>query len=1038
MMLSDVSVKRPVFATVISLLLVAFGILSFRMLPLREYPDIDTPIVSVSTIYPGASSDIVETKITQLIEDEISGIEGVRSISSASRDGQSNINIEFIAGRDIDFAANDVRDRVSRVAARLPDQAEAPQISKSEADSQPIIWMSLSSSRRDGLQLTDFADRYLIDQLSTVDGISSIRIAGQRRYAMRIWLDRTKLAARGLTVSDVENVLKAENVELPAGRLETDERELSLRVARSYLSPEDFAALVLKRGDGGYLVRLGEVARVELGAEEHRNLFRANGQSTLGLGVVKQSKANTLEVARNVRARVDQITKTLPEDLKLAVASDDSVFIEQAIHEVYLTFGIAMVLVISVIYLFLGSLRATLIPAVTVPVCITASFMVLAAFGYSVNLVTLLALVLAIGLVVDDSIIVLENIHRRMERGEPPLVAAYNGARQVGMAVVATTLVLIAVFVPIMFLEGTTGRVFTELAVALGGAVGLSGIVALSLTPMMCSKIMKPSTDGYGRLSRMVDGLFLRVSAVYADSLRKVLARPKWLVMGMVAVLVLIAGLLKIVPQEFAPTEDRGKFTVMVTAAEGTSYDAMIRNMAAVENVLSVLSTEGLANRTLVRIPGYGSADQFNTGLGVVNLVDWGARNETADQVMTRLGPALRQIADVTAFPVMFGGLKTIGGGRGQPVQFVIGGDSYTELAAWRDSMLAALATYPGLRGLEADLKETKPQILITIDQNRAADLGVSIGNIGRTLETMFNSRRVTTFVDRGKEYYVMLQAGTEDRRSPNDMTDIYVRSDKSGVLVPLSSLVRFEERGTAASLSRFNRLRSVTLSANITPGYSMGEVIQHLEATAAKELPQTARIDYKGESREFKESSSSLLFIFGMALVVVFLVLAAQFESFVHPTVIMLTVPLALAGALIGLFITGQSLNVYSEIGIVMLVGISAKNGILIVEFTNQLRDEGRAFGDAIVEACQIRLRPILMTSIATTMGAVPLIFAGGAGAESRVILGIVIFFGVTFATAFTLFVVPVFYQLLARGTTSPNHVAQELESLLKPGVAE
>lgn len=1032
MILSDVSVKRPVFAMVISLLLVAFGVLSFRLIPLREYPDIDTPIVSVRTNYPGASADIVETKITQLIEDEISGIEGVRTITSTSRDGQSNVSIEFSVDRDIDFAANDVRDRVSRVTSRLPDQADPPQIAKSDADSQPIMWVSLTSSMRTELELTDYADRYLVDQISTVDGISTIRVAGDRTYAMRIWIDRTKLAARGLTVMDIENALAAENVELPAGRLETDERDISMRVARSYRGVEDFANLVLKRGEGGYLVRLSEVARVELGAEEHRNLFSGNGTSALGLGVIKQSNANTLEVARGVKARIAEMQNDLPEDIHLMVASDDSAFIEQAIHEVYLTFAIAIFLVISVIYLFLGSLRATLIPAVTLPVCITASFMVLAAFGYSVNLVTLLALVLAIGLVVDDSIIVLENIHRRMERGEPALLASFNGARQVGMAVVATTLVLIAVFVPIMFLEGTTGRVFTELAVALGGAVGLSGIVALSLTPMMCSKILRPS-DSEGGLTKRVDAVFARLATSYTKLLTKVMTIPQVVIGGMIVVFLLIALLFHVVPKEFAPDEDRGTIRLMVTAAEGTSYEAMVKQMTLVENVLTKVYDAGEATRVILRVPGGGGADQYNTGMGIMNLKDWGERRPM-DEIVTSIMPELRSIPGVTAFPMNFGGLKSLGTGRGQPIQFVLGGDTYEQLSAWRDIMLTALADYPGLVGLEADLRETKPQILITIDQNRAADLGVSIGTIGRTLETMFNARRVTTFVDRGEEYDVILQGEDEDRRSPNDMTDIYVRSDNTGVLVPLSSLVKYEERGTAASLSRFNRLRAVTLSANIASGYSMDEVLQHMEDTMAVELPPNAQFDYKGETREFKDSSSSLLFIFVMALIVVYLVLAAQFESFVHPTVIILAVPLALAGALIGLYLTGNTLNVYSQIGMVMLVGIAAKNGILIVEFANQLRDEGRSFDDAIIEACQIRLRPVLMTSIATTMGAVPLIFAGGAGAESRIILGIVIFFGVSFATIFTLFVVPVSYRLFARNTHSPSYVSQQLENLLEP----
>lgn len=1036
MMLSDISVKRPVFATVVSLLLIAFGVLSFSLLPLREYPDIDAPIVSISTSYPGASADIVETKITQIIEDEISGIEGIRSIDSTSRDGRSSINIEFNLSRDIDFAANDVRERVSRMLRRLPDQADPPEVAKAEADSQPILWFALTSPNMDGMELTDYAQRYIVDQLTSVDGVSRVRLGGERRYAMRIWLDRTKLAARGLTIDDVEQALRAENVELPAGRLESTEREIGLRIARTYRSPADFAALVLKRGDKGYLVRLGEVAEVEIGPVERRSEFRADGIPNIGIGIIKQSKANTLEVARAVKAKVAAIGKTLPDGMALTINSDDSVYIEAAISEVYATFAIAMTLVILVIYLFLGSVRAMLVPAVTVPVSITASFIILAACGYSVNLVTLLALVLAIGLVVDDSIIVLENIYRRMELGEPPLVAAYRGARQVGMAVVATTLVLVVVFVPIMFLGGNVGRVFNELAVAMAGAVGFSGLIALTLSPMMCSKLLRPSI-GRSRLNRAVDLAFERAAATYVRLLEIFLARPAVVVAGMAGIFGLIAFFLYHVPQEFAPTEDRGKFFIMVSGPEGATFEATVRDMRRIETLLAAYKASGEAESTLVRVPAYDSSEQVNTGLGIVNLANWDERR-TSQEIMSELHLKLRDVPGVFAIPSVWGGLKSVGGGRGKSVQFVIGGDTYEELSRWQGAMMRRLQDYPGVVAADSDLKERKPQIMVTVDQSRAADLGVSVGTVGRTLETMFNARRVTTYVDRGEEYDVILQGLDENRRSPRDMTDIYVRSQTTGLLVPLSSLVHFEERGTSVSLNRFNRLRSVTISANVAPGYTLGEVLEHLEAVAAEELPATAQISYKGESRELRDSSMALLFIFSLALLVVYLVLAAQFESFVHPTVIMLTVPLALAGALIGLFMTGGTLNIYSEIGIVMLIGIAAKNGILIVEFANQLRDAGRSFEVAIVEACRIRLRPILMTSIATVIGAVPLILAAGAGAESRRTIGVVIFSGVSFATLFTLFVVPVFYMILARRTTSPGHVAARLDELLEQKPAE
>ena len=1030
MILSDVSVKRPVFATVVSLLLIAFGILSFSSLPLREYPDIDSPVVSINTNYRGASADIVESKITQLIEDRVSGIEGIRTIQSTSQDGRSSINIEFNISRDVDIAANDVRDRVSRVLNNLPDEADPPEVAKAEADSNPMIWFSFTSPTMSGLELTDYADRYLIDQLTVVDGVARVRLGGERRYAMRIWLDRKKMAARGLTVSDIETALRSENVELPAGRLESQERELSVRVDRQYKTPEDFSALVLRRGADGYLVRLGEVADVELAAEEDRNEFRGNGEPMVGIGIVKQSKANTLEVARGVNAKVAEIRKTLPPNLSLLDGSDDSVFIEAAIFEVYRTLAIAMGLVILVIYLFLGSVRAMLVPAVSVPISLVGSFIILQAFGFSVNLITLLAMVLAIGLVVDDSIVVLENIYRRVEKGEPPLLAAFKGARQVAMPVVATTLVLIAVFVPLAYISGNVGRIFTELAAAMGGAVVISSLVALSLSPVMCSKLLKPHTGRQGFASRL-DRLFDSLADGYDRTLRHVLRHPVLIIWGMIGVFGLTAVLVQAVPQEFAPEEDRSKFFVLVRGPEGASFEYMVRNMRQIEQALMTLKERGEAQRVLARVPGFGTGDQINTGFAIVILEDWEDRDRSEAEIKREMFMAFQKIPGVVAVPVSFGGLRSVGGSRGKPVQFVIGGNTYEELAYWRDIMLNRIAENSNLVSVETDLLETTPQILVSIDRNRAADLGVSVEAIGSTLETMFNSRRVTTFLDRGEEYDVMLQGRDMDRRSTQDLNNVYVRSETSGVLIPLSSLISLDEQGTSASLNRFNRMRAVTITANLAPGYTLGDALDYLETTARESLPPTAQIDYKGESREFKDASGALYFTFALALMVVFLVLAAQFESFVHPVVILFSVPLAVAGALIGLYLTGGTLNIYSQIGIVMLIGISAKNGILIVEFANQLRDAGRSFEDAIREACRLRLRPILMTAISTVLGAAPLALATGAGAESRITLGVVIMFGVSFATVFTLFVVPTFYKLLARNTGSPGAVAEKLGRL-------
>jgi multidrug efflux pump len=1028
MMLSDLSVRRPVFAAVLSLLLIAFGLLSFDRLPLREYPDINPPIVSVETRYPGASAQVVETKITQLVEDAIAGIEGIRTISSASRDGSSQVTVEFDVQRDIDAAANDVRDRVARTVDRLPEEADPPEIAKADANTQQIMWLSLSSDRLSQLELSDFARRFVQDRLAMVSGVASVRIGGEREYAMRVWLERQALAARGLTVLDVEAALRRENVELPAGTVESFEREFTVRVERSYSTAEDFAALVLRQGSDGYLVRLGDVARVEVGPANDRSELRANGIPTVGLGVSAQAKANVLDTARSVKAELARMSTGLPEGMEIVAGFDASIYIEQAILEVYKTLMVATGLVVLVIYLFLGSFRAMLVPAITVPVSLTAAFIVLWTMGFSVNLLTLLALVLSIGLVVDDAIVVLENVYRRVEAGEPPLLAAYRGARQVGFAVIATTLVLVAVFVPIAFMEGNLGRLFSEFSLAIAGAVCFSSLVALTLVPMAASKLLRPAKERSGPAA-LVDRAFARFSTIYSGSLGGLIQRPLWVTVFLLAIVGAGWQLFSSLPQEYSPTEDRSSFFVLMNAPEGASFEYTQRYARDMENVLLPLLDQGEAYRVLISTPRFGSGAAVNNSIAIISLENWDQRERSTQQIVGSLFPALSAMPGVRAFPIQPGGL----GQRGfsTPVQFVLGGDTYEDLARWRDAFLAKASENPRLLNLDADYKEVKPQLLIQVNRNRAADLGVSVSEVGRTLETMLGSRRVTTYLDRGEEYDVILQAEDADRRTPGDIENLYVRASKSGELVPLSSLVTVSEGADAATLNRFNRLRSITISANLAPGYTLGEALIYLRSVAEETLPTEARIDYKGQSRELQESSSSVLVTFALALLVVFLVLAAQFESFIHPLIIMLTVPLAVVGALLGLELSGGSLNIYSQIGIVMMVGLAAKNGILIVEFANQLRDAGASVEEAIREAARLRLRPIVMTSISTVIGVLPLILGGGAGAESRMAIGVVVFAGVLFSTVLTLGVVPTFYRLLAPYTRSPEAVTQTLEAL-------
>lgn len=1023
MLLSDVSVKRPVFATVINILLIVFGIVCFSMLPLREYPDIDPPIVSISTSYPGASAEIVETQITQIIEDRISGIEGIKNISSSSRNGRSWISIEFTLDRDVDAAANDVRDRVSRVLDNLPEQVDPPEVSKANSDESTVVWYNLRSENLNILELTDYADRYIVDRLSVVDGVARVNLGGERRYAMRVWLDRDAMAARGITVTDIEQRLRAENVELPAGEVESVDREFSVRVARTYLTPEQFKLLSISRGDNGQLIRLGDIARVEMGSEDDKTEFRGNGINMIGIGVIKQSKANTLEVVENVRREIENIQRTLPESMFIVPSYDSSIFIKGSIDEVYNTLIIAMALVVVVIYLFLGNIRATLIPALTVPVAIIASYIALFAMGFSVNLLTLLALVLAIGLVVDDSIVVLENIYRRVEAGEPPLLAAYRGAREVGFAVVATTLVLISVFVPLAFLDGNIGQLFTEFALAIAAAVLCSSLAALTLSPMLSSKILQ-RRERTSRFGIAVDRFFNRVETGYGRWLKRTMAYP-WLAV----VLVVLAGtlsysLLKLVPQEFVPPEDRGTFFVMVRSAEGASFESNAAQMREIEALLLPYLDEGKIDRLLIRSPGWGSS----AGVAIVGAVPFAERDWSTFTLMDEVSQKLNQVAGVRGFAFMRSGIS---GGNGRPVQFVLQGNTYEQLAAYRDIVIEEASKNPNLLELDSDFKETLPQLLIRIDQTRAADLGVSVGDIGRTLETMLGERRVTTYLDRGEEYDVILEGERSDYRDPSAIDQIYVRSDATGQLIPLSNLVTIEERATSGVLNRYNRMRSVTIEANLAEGYSLGDALAYLETIVQEKLPEDVSIDYKGESQLYQESGNSVIFVFILALLVAYLVLAAQFESFIHPLVIMLMVPVAILGAAIGLYFTDLTLNIYSQIGIVMLIGLAAKNGILIVEFANQLRDAGYSFDDAVSKASQQRLRPIVMTAFTTLMSSLPLILGSGPGAESRMVIGTVIFCGVALSAFLTMFVIPALYSVLARNTTSPMALTHELDAL-------
>lgn len=1051
MMLSDVSVRRPVFAAVAAIVLCVIGAAAFFFLPVRELPDVDPPIVSVNTTYAGASAEVIESRITEPIEQQVAGIQGIERITSVSRDGRSNVNIEFSLDRKIDDAANDVRDRVSRMVGRLPDQADPPEVAKADSDSQPIMIVFLRSTSMNRLQLTDYADRYLVDRIATVPGVATVNIYGEQRYAMRIWLDATAMAARGLTVNDVENSLASQNVELPAGSLESTDKDYTVRVARTYARPEDFRQLpigtrgassasnavatgsgsgssAIIQGQPTYVTRLGDIARVEEAPAEARRLFRGNGMDQIGLAVTRQAQSNDLVISDGVKKMIDEIRPTLPPGVTIEIGSDNSVFTSHAIDEVWITIGISMALVALVNFIFLGSLRAALIPSIVAPICLLATFIVLAPLGFSLNLLTLLALVLAIGLVVDDAIVVVENIQRRLDHGEPPLVAAERGARQVFFAVVATTIVLLSVFAPLLFLPGYVGRLFVELAAAIAAAVAFSAFLALSLSPMLASKILKPAQTG-GWVARRVDWAMERLKSSYARSLDMLLGR-RIAVVGVGSVIALVAagavGIFMVLPNELVPNEDRGRVQVRVAGPKGAGFDYTRKIMLGLEPLLAEYKANGEADSFLISAPGFGGGS-FNSGNAVLNLADWSKRDRSAADIAQELNGKLRSQTDAQVNASTPGAFQR-GGGNSNSIELVATGNDYRQIYNWLQPILAAAQANPGFSRPRLNYEPNSPRLLVDVDPQKAAALGVSSQSIGRALETMFGSRRATTYIKGGKEYDVILQTDRDNRREVADLEALYVATG-GGQLVPLSAVVTTKTTGDTPDRRRLDRQRSISLQADLNPGTTIDDAIQFLQAEAVKQSQSGVTIQWGGAARDQQQAGGAVVAAFGLALLLVFLVLAAQFESWITPAVIMLTVPLAAAGGLFGLLMAGSSLNIYSQIGLIILIGVAAKNGILIVEFANQLRDQGRSIREAIIESSSLRLRPIIMTSIATAFGALPLVLWQGAGAGSRQTIGVVIFTGAMFATVLTLFVVPVIYGVLARFTKSPEWTARKIE---------
>ena len=1022
MTLSDLAIRRPVLALVASLLSVVAGIASLTSIPIRELPDIDSAVVTVRTIYVGASPLIIDTDITEVVEGAVAGVSGIKSITSQSRRGRSSTVIEFETGRNIDEAANDVRDAVGRIRGRLPDGADEPVVIKNDSDASPVMRLAVASDRHSPEEISDYAERFIIDRLSTLDGVANVEVRGARRFAIRVWLDRRALAARNLTVVEVEAAIRRNNGELPGGELTSSQRLQEIRLDGRLATVDEFANIVLGNVDG-YPVRLKDVAIIEKGVEDDEVIVRANGVPAVGLQVIRQSQANTMAISKAVRAEVVALGPSLPEGMEVIVGSDDALFIEASIQEVLIALGISLSLVVLVILLFLRSFRATLIPAVTIPVALIGCVSLISLFGFSINILTLLALLLAIGLVVDDAIVVLENIQRRTDAGESALVAAVLGTRQVTFVVLATSVTLIAVFVPISFLGGQIGRLFSEFGLVMAAAVIISTFVALTLCPMIASRWVRPHSSA----ANAAGPATTRLERAYRRALSSAIRAPLVVIalsLAFVGGAIMLYGDL---PRELSPTEDRGVAFVPITAPQGSTVAYTNSQATIIERALEPQVANGNI-RTLYTLVGWGNRPY--RAFVVMRLAHWDDREATQADVVNAAQPAARGLAGARAGVSSPAGLGLRGSST--PLRITIGGPDFEDVKKWAAALLEHAEANDKIVNPNMGYEENQPQLDLKLDRVRANDLGISAETVAHTLQTLFASREVTTYIDRGREYPVILQARSGDRQKPNDIDNVFVRAGNSETLVPLRALVTRSEGAASAELRRTDRLRSITISASVAPDYALGDAIAYMEEGAARILPEGGNLGFAGQSAAYKDTSGDVVITFALALVIVFLVLAAQFESFIHPLIIMLSVPLAVAGAIYAMSLSGLSLNVYSQIGIILLIGLMAKNGILIVEFANQLRDEGMDVHSAIMEASVLRFRPIVMTVISTILGAVPLVLASGAGAESRIAIGSVIVGGLGLALALTLFLTPVLYNLLAGFSRPRAQIAQALEAEL------
>ena len=1036
MYITDVSIRRPAVAWVFSLILIVFGIFVFWKLPVRELPSgLQPPVVQIKVEYSSASAPIIDEEVTQVIEDVIGGAEGIKNIDSKSENGKSTINVEFETEIDLDDAANDIRERVARVVDALPSESKPPQILKQAAGFTTTMWLALSSSTWSDLELGDYAERYLVDQFSSVKNVGRILVGGLRELSVRVWIDPIKLAANDLTIQEVENSLRNENVSLPAGTLESNNIDLTINLDKSYNDLEKLKQLPIRKTKGN-LVRLEDVANIEFGPVSEKALFRAQSKDalnlkTVGIGIYARTGASTVELSKEIKKKIKEVKKNLPEGLNLEIAFNRATYIGAAINEVYKTLIIAFVLVVAIIYLFLGNLKAVIVPAIALPVSLIATFLGIYLFGLSINIFVLLSFILAIGIITDDSVIMTDAIYRRIENGETPLVAAYKGSKQITFAIVATTLILVAVFLPLIFIQGIAGTLFKETAIALSFAIVVSSFVALTLSPMLGSKFLNKKTKSNFFVVKF-DKFFKSFSGFYQDTLRFWLDKKKTIITFLILIIFGSAILYNFAKKELLPLEDRGAYLVIGFTDEGSSFQYTQKRAEDVEQrLIPLLKTEDSPyNRFLMIVPGFGSDNSF---LIIALLNHWKNRSENSQIVMRKAIGKIVTVPQTLAFPISPQAIRV--SNYNKPVQMVILGNSYEELENVQSQIINLMRRNVNLSRIESDYSRNKPEIKLIINKNKAKDLGVSTQSIGQTLETLYGGKTVTKFNKLGKEYPIILQQYLKDRKDKEGLSKIFVRSENTGKLISLANIVDFKEEGSANKLSRYNRQRAVTISANINESYTLTEAMKYLEKTMSEVAPEK-QITWKGKSEELKETSNELYIIFALALLTAYLVMAATFNSFVHPFIIVLTVPLAVFGGLVFILFLNSSINIFSQIALVILIGISTKNSILIVDYANQLRATGKNIESSIKEACELRFRPIIMTSLSTMIAMIPLIVGNigpGAGEGSRLAVGATILGGMVISTFFTLYVTPTMYSTLAKNTKRIDAIDIELKKQLR-----